>query len=90
MWTLELPTYSAKSAFNMSISRVRDQALAERLARAEPAVTEAEDQFDQAARSQELHNIHSHIVVEPDITKEEMGKVYTLRMAKNGAPGRII
>jgi len=54
------------------------------------AVVDASAAFDLAARLGNLHLIVPQAIVAPDITTEEMGKVYTQRMAKNGAPGRDI
>jgi hypothetical protein len=90
MWSLKRPTLSAQSAFTTSISRVRNAALAARLASATPAIVEASAQFDDAARVHRLHEFPAHHEVEPDITVGEMEKVYTQRMAKGGAPGRDI
>lgn len=90
MWSLEQPTLSAQSAFNTCISKVRNRALATRLAAAAPAIVTASTQFDLAARRHRLHDIAAHDVVAPDITVSEMEKVYTQRMAKSGAPGRDI
>lgn len=90
MWSLERPTISALSAFNTCISRVRNHALADRLANAAPTIVTASTQFDAAASDHRLHDIVAHDIVAPDITVSEMEKVYTQRMAKNGAPGRDI
>lgn len=90
MWSLERPILSAQSAFNTCISKVRNPELATRLAAATPTIATASTQFDQAARLQRLYDIATHDVVAPDITVSEMGKVYTQRMAKSGAPGRDI
>lgn len=90
MWSLEQPTQSAQSTFVRCISRVRNGGLAARLADATQTVTTASARFDRAARSGRLHEIARHDIVAPDISVDEMGKVYTQRMAKIGAPGREI
>ncbi|MBV4397688.1 hypothetical protein KU392_10555 [Advenella alkanexedens] len=69
---------------------MRNKELAKRLAAATPTITTASIQFDQAARRHQLHNIAVHDVVAPDVTVNEMEKVYTQRMAKNNTPGRNI
>lgn len=90
MWSLEQPTHSARSAFTTCISRVRSPELAARLAMAAPAIVTASAQFDRAARRNRLHEIAVHDEVAPDITVDEMEKVYTQRMAKSGSAGRDI
>jgi len=90
MWPLERPAHSARSTFNTCISRVRNAGLAARLAAATDSVATASGEFDQAAQLGALHQIAMHDIVAPDVTVEEMEKVYTQRMAKTGAPGRDI
>jgi hypothetical protein len=90
MWPLGRPAHSARSTFEICISRVRDPGLAARLAAATDSVVAASREFNQAARHGTLHQIVPHDIVVPDVTVEEMEKVYTQRMAKIGAPGRAI
>lgn len=90
MWRLDRPDHSAEASFETCISRVRNPGLAARLAAATVTVVEASREFDQAARRGTLHQIAAHDVVAPDVTTEEMERVYTQRMAKAGAPGRDI
>jgi hypothetical protein len=90
MWPLEKPLHSARYAYTTCISRVRNPGLAVRLAAATTTVVNASAAFDQAAARGSLHQIPSAAAVAPDITTEEMGKVYTQRMAKDGSPGRDI
>lgn len=90
MWSLEQPNCSARSVFTTCISRVRNQELAARLAGAASAIETASEQFHRAAQRHQLYEIAAHDTVQPDITVGEMEKVYTQRMAKNGAPGRHI
>lgn len=90
MWPLEPPAHSARATFSKCISRVRNGGLAGRLAAATASVVMASNEFDDAARGNTLHQIATHDIVAPDVTVEEMEKVYTQRMAKTGAPGREI
>jgi len=90
MWSLERPGPSARSAYTTCISRVRDPVLAARLSAATTTIVKASAAFDHAAAQGTLHQIPSIAIVAPDITTEEMGKVYTQRMARNGGPGRDI
>ncbi|WP_315812466.1 hypothetical protein [Bradyrhizobium sp. SZCCHNR2028] len=64
--------------------------MAARLSAATQAVVNASREFDRAAQRGRIHQIKTHEVVAPDVTVEEMEKVYTQRMAKTGAPGRDI
>ena len=90
MWALDRPQHSARSAYATCISRVRNPGLAARLAAATTTVVEASAAFDLAAAQGRLHQIATSAIVAPDITTEEMGKVYAQRMVKNGSPGREI
>lgn len=90
MWPLEQPAHSARSTYNICISRVRNAGLAARLSDATDSVVAASSEFDRAAQCGTLHQIAAHDVVAPDVTVEEMEKVYTQRMAKTAAPGRNI
>lgn len=88
MRSLARPGHSARSTYTTCISRVRDAGLAARLSAATTTVVDAAAAFDRVAASGALHQIAPVATVAPDITTKEMGKVYTQRMAKNGAPGR--
>ena len=90
MQSLQQPGHSARSAYTTCIGRVRNPGLAARVGAATPTVVNASVSFDRAAARGSLHQIQPAAIVGPDITAEEMGKVYTQRMAKNGAPGRDI
>jgi 5-methylcytosine-specific restriction endonuclease McrA len=90
MWSLERPVHSARSTFITCISRIRNPGLAARLTAATPTIVAASVQFDRAAQRTRLHKIAAHVKVDPDITVDEMERVYTQRMAKSGAPGRDI
>jgi hypothetical protein len=90
MQSLPKPGYSARLAYMICIGRVGNPGLAARLGAAAPSVVKASLAFDGAAARHTLHQIQPAAVVAPDVTTEEMGKVYTQRMAKKGAPGREI
>jgi hypothetical protein len=90
MWPLNRPVQAAQFTYKTCISRVRDAGLAARLNAATASVTTASAEFDRAAQGGTLHTIATHAIVPPDVTTEQMKKVYTQRMAKIGAPGRDI
>lgn len=74
----------------MCISRVRNPGLKARLVGVTQAVENASATFDAAAGAHVLHEISQEARVGADVTADEMGKVYTQRMAKEGSPGRNI
>ncbi len=88
MRKLNKPTYDPGQVYLTCISHVHDPVLKARLASVEPNVTTAAINFDAAAAVAMLHQLHPQIDVGGIVTKEEMSKVYTQRMAKKGAPGR--
>lgn len=90
MWPLERPAHTAEATYTTCISRVRNPGLALRLGAATDSVVTASNEFDQAAQSGTLHQVEEHEIVAPDVTAQEMEKVYTQRMAKVSAPGRSI
>lgn len=90
MQRLNTPPASARASYTACTSRVRNAALAARLAAATDTVVVASREFDREARRGRLDRIATHRTVAPDVTKAEMEKVYTQRMAKVGAPGREI
>jgi hypothetical protein len=90
MWSLERPEHTAHATFVACISKVRDPALKGRLQSVTQAIVDASTAFDEAAGRQALHEIIRDAIVGGIITTKEMEKVYTRRMAKSGAPGRLI
>jgi hypothetical protein len=61
-----------------------------RLDAATQAVEDASEEFETAAAVQATHVIAREALVGGNVTRVEMEKVYTQRMAKKGAPGRDI
>jgi hypothetical protein len=90
MLRLPRPNREARETFSTCISQVRNQALRNRLVAATDSVTAMSAAFDQAALQANLHNFPSELTVGPDVTTDEMGRVYTQRMAKAGTPGRAV
>lgn len=90
MLTLTPPTVTALDAFTTCIRKVLDTSLRARLQGATQAVVDASSSFADSAASQAVHTIDSTQIVVGAVTSEEMKKVYTQRMAKQGAPGRDI
>jgi len=90
MWTLSRPIYSARDAFTMCISHVRDPQLQARLQAVANIVEQASDEYEAAALTSSLHEVAVSGLVGDDITRDEMERVYTTRMARKGAPARYI
>lgn len=90
MERLAPPAHSARSTYVTCISRVRNPGLKARLTAAADAVAAASAEFHREARRGRVHEIAEHDVVAPDVTVNEMEKVYSQRMAKAGAPGRAV
>lgn len=90
MWTLNRPDHTARAAFTICISRVREAELKARLEGVIQAVVDASAAFDLAAKNQTLCELARQTSVGGTVTTAEMEKVYTQRMAKRGAPGRVI
>jgi hypothetical protein len=88
MLPLDRPLYTARATFHACIGRVRNRDLHARLVAATPSIVDASDAFDEAAERHALHEIMREAIVAPDVTTEEMEKVYSQRMAKEGVPGR--
>ncbi|HEX4228402.1 MAG TPA: hypothetical protein VHZ07_07015 [Bryobacteraceae bacterium] len=84
------PTYSAHRTFTTCVNRVRDPVLKTRLEAVADFVEQASKQYEAAALASSLHTIAAADLVGGDITRDEMKRVYTDRMAKKGAPGRYI
>ncbi len=82
--------HSARRTFTTCISSVRDPVLKARLDAVAQAVEDASAEFDEAAAAQATHGIAREALVGGDVSRDEMEKVYTQRMAKKGAPGRNI
>lgn len=90
MWTLDRPAYSASATFSACISRVQDPLLKARLAAVTDVVGQASNEYEAAALASSLHEIGASDLVGGDVTRAEMERVYTDRMAKKRAPGRYI
>jgi len=89
MLKLDRPAYSAGDTYATCISKVRDPVLKARLNCATVAIVTASAAYDAAAERQALHEI---VRVAPvnGVTREELGAVYSQRMAAKGSPGRDI
>jgi hypothetical protein len=90
MWKLEKPTRTARHAYTTCINRVQNAGLRARLELIENDIVAAATAFEAAAIATTLHTLQRADDVSGQVTKDEMSAIYTGRMAKKGAPGRII
>ncbi len=86
---LNKPTHSAKDAFEISISRVRNADLKARLVAATDVIVAISADYELAGPLQNLHLIPRTMPVAA-VTKDEMEAVYTQRMAGLRGPARPI
>ncbi|MEL4428556.1 HNH endonuclease signature motif containing protein [Shewanella mangrovisoli] len=89
MKKLTPPNDDAIVVFEVCIARVRDADLKRRLQSCSEEIGEAAEEFNQKAALAELHTIEAKDNVANAVSVDEMKKVYTGRMAKKLAPGRI-
>jgi hypothetical protein len=83
------PTDSALIVFGTCIDKVRNENLKTRLLACAQEIENSSLEFDEKASVTQLHTIQSKDNVSNSVTVDEMKAVYTNRMAKKLAPGRI-
>ncbi len=88
MRVIEKPEDDPKDVFLTCISRVRNVNLKDRLNSVADNVNEAAEEFDQNGMDKSFYCLNEHDNIAGIVTKNEMEKVYTSRMAKTGTPGR--
>lgn len=88
MRTLPRPTFSAGDVFQTSISRVRNRALKIRLENCLSEVVQDSLDYEIKANSAQLHLFPKKSVVNGNVSKLEMEKIYTGRMVPKDGPGR--
>lgn len=89
MRKLTRPDDDAVVVFEACIDRVRNADLKRRLQSCSLEIGEASAEFDEKAALAELHTIEAKEIVADVVSVDEMKKVYTGRMAKKLAPGRV-
>jgi len=88
MRVIDKPDVDPKDVFLTCISRVRNADLKDRLSSVADNVNEAAAEFDQNGMNKNFYRLNEHDNIAGIVTKNEMEKVYTNRMAKVGTPGR--
>jgi hypothetical protein len=86
---LPKPTEDAGEVYLTCISNFRDPELKKRLTQCTDAVQAASKEFELKVVITQLHTIAATESVGGLVTTKEMEKVYTQKMAKKGAPGRV-
>jgi hypothetical protein len=89
MWTVDRPETGAGAAFSLCIQRVKSAELKARLTAIKPDVEAAAEDYVLHAESESLQLCSVHTSV-GSVSAAELSNVYTGRMAKLGAPGRIL
>ena len=89
MRTLPKPTFSVEDVFQTSISRVRNPALKTRLENCLSEVIQDSTDYENKASRAQLHLMPKKTIVNGNVTRLEMEKVYTSRMVPKDGPGRI-
>lgn len=89
MRKLRKPLDDSRAVFLTCISRVRNPDLRSRLESIQNSIVTASQDFDIAASTNSLHTLSTQNDIDGIITQQEMSDVYTNRMAKKGAPGRV-
>lgn len=88
MRVIEKPEENPKDVFLTCVNRVRNVDLKGRLKSVADNIEEAAEEFDQKGMNKSFYLLHEHDTIAGVVTKNEMEKVYTSRMAKMGTPGR--
>lgn len=90
MRSIAKPSDDPKDVYLTCINRVEDPGLKNRLESIADNVRDAAVEYDRNATDGSLYRLDEHDNVAGVVTKKEMEKVYTSRMAKKGTPGRPI
>lgn len=88
MRTLPKPNLSAEEVFLTTISKVKNPALKARLENCLSEVIQDSLDFEIKANRAQLHMVPKKQVVNENVSKGEMEKVYTARMVPKKGPGR--
>jgi hypothetical protein len=89
MKKLVKPSDKALDVFKVCINRVKDNELKSRLVACYQEIEDASNEFDQKANTSQLNTIAPKYNFASSVTVAEMNAVYSSRMAKKLAPGRI-
>lgn len=88
MRKLPKPVKKSSEILLLCTSRIRNQDLKSRLEACGEVLDQADKVYEERAGLTKLHLIQSELIVNGDVSREEMEKVYTNRLAKKDGPGR--
>lgn len=89
MRSLPKPIFNTEEVFLTCISRIKNTDLKCRLVQGLTEVKNDATIFEEKANLSQLHQMPKKSIINENITKEELEKVYTYRMARKKAPGRF-
>lgn len=90
MRSIPKPSDDPKNVYSTCISRVENPDLKNRLESVADNVRDAAVEYDRNATDGSLYLLEEHDNVAEVVSRQEMEKVYTSRMAQKGTPGRPI
>lgn len=89
MRRIDKPLFNVKNVFLDCISIIKDPNLKGEFNKCLSLLEEAEKDFEEKFKTNEIHKIPQRLALSGSIGKIEMEKVYTDRMAKKNKPARI-
>jgi hypothetical protein len=90
MWSVVPPAHGPRSTFATCLSQVQDPDLRDRFEEATDEITDAADRYDHAGQMSTFHELSPDEFQLTGISADEMVALYSGRMAKKRAAGRII
>ncbi|GAA1391487.1 HNH endonuclease [Catellatospora chokoriensis] len=90
MWRIPRPAQKPEDVYDLCISRIEDSDLKRRLGAARGDITKGAAAYEASAATASLHLLSGDDFEVTDVSKAEMGSVYTGRMVPEGSPGRDI
>jgi hypothetical protein len=91
MWSLPMPGYTARDTYLLCISRIRRPLVKTKVAGFEDAVADAAKRYIDEARAATLYTLKgADFAPKSRDDCDDIIKVYTDRMAREGAPGRPV
>lgn len=87
---LPKPTRTARECYRLCVGRLKNSDQKQRLSAIEDEIARASEDYELAACSASLHTLPPSETVSGIVSGREMIEVYNRRMAKKGAPARLI
>jgi len=90
VWRIVAPTPSATDAFEVCTESLRDVELRDRLRRAAPFISAADDRYRIAGQQGLLHELDAAAFIVNDVANGEMTRLYDRSFAAANSAGRTI